>query len=118
MRTSVAAKLRTVFGLSLFILVVIGGIAFYDTQHLVAVTTSRSQARQFWSTSSSSWPTCAARRTNSVGYLLTGEPAYRAAYQKSTATFGPAIADLKRRDPSLKGRLDALEPLIAAVIQS
>src|SRR5437899_8811272 len=47
MRTSVAAKLRTVFGLSLFILVVIGGIAFYDTQHLVAVTTARSQARQF-----------------------------------------------------------------------
>jgi methyl-accepting chemotaxis protein len=117
MRTSVAAKLRTVFGLSLFILVVIGGIAFYDTQHLVAVTTARSQARQFLVDLEQLVANLRGAENEQRGYLLTGDPTYREAYQKSTDTFDPAIADLKRRDPALRGRLDALQPLIAAVIR-
>jgi methyl-accepting chemotaxis protein len=117
MRTSVASKLRTVFGLSLFILVVIGGIAFYDTQHLVAVTTARSQARQFLSNLEQLIANLHAAEDEQRGYLLTGDPAYRDAFLQSTKTFGPAIADLKRRDPVLSGRLDSLAPLIDNVIQ-
>src|SRR3954447_15220279 len=98
MRTSVAAKLRTVLGLSLFILVVIGAIAFYDTQHLVAVTTARSQARQFLVDLEQLVANLRGAENEQRGYLLTGDPAYRAAYRKSTATFVPAISDLKRRD--------------------
>ena len=117
MRTSVAAKLRSVFGLSLVILVIIGSIAFYDTKHLVAVTTARSQARQFLVDLEQLVANLRGAENEQRGYLLTGEPAYRAAYQKSTATFGPAISDLKRRDPLLRARLEALEPLIVAVIR-
>jgi methyl-accepting chemotaxis protein len=117
MRTSVAGKLRTVFGLSLVILIIIGSIAFYDTKHLVAVTTARSQARQFLVDLEQLVANLRGAENEQRGYLLTGEPAYRVAYQKSTATFSPAISDLKRRDPALRGRLEALEPLIAAVIR-
>jgi methyl-accepting chemotaxis protein len=117
MRTSVASKLRTVFGLSLFILVVIGGIAFYDTEHLVAVTTARAQARQFLSNLEQLIANLHAAEDEQRGYLLTGDPAYRDAFLQSTKTFGPAIADLKRRDPALSGRLDSLAPLIDNVIQ-
>jgi methyl-accepting chemotaxis protein len=117
MRTSVAGKLRTVFGLSLVILVIIGSIAFYDTKHLVAVTTARSQARQFLVDLEQLVANLRGAENEQRGYLLTGEAAYRTAYQKSTATFSPAISDLKRRDPALRGRLEALEPLIAAVIR-
>jgi len=117
MRTSVAAKLRSVFGLSLVILIIIGSIAFYDTKHLVAVTTARSQARQFLVDLEQLVANLRGAENEQRGYLLTGEPAYRAAYQKSTSTFSPAISDLKRRDPALRGRLEALEPLIADVIR-
>jgi methyl-accepting chemotaxis protein len=113
----VAAKLRSVFGLSLVILVIIGSIAFYDTKHLVAVTTARSQARQFLVDLEQLVANLRGAENEQRGYLLTGEAAYRAAYRKSTATFSPAISDLKRRDPLLRGRLEALEPLIAAVIR-
>ena len=58
-----------------------------------------------------------ARRTEQRGYLLTGEPAYRAAYQRSTGSSPRTIADLKRRDPSLRGRIEALDPLVADVIR-
>ncbi|MEA2337425.1 MAG: methyl-accepting chemotaxis protein, partial [Thermoanaerobaculia bacterium] len=117
MRTSVGAKLRTVFGLSLVILVIIGSISFYDTRHLVAVTTARSQARQFLVDLEQLVANLRGAENEQRGYLLTGEPAYRDAYQKSTATFEKAIDDLKRRDPALRGRLEALQPLIAAVIR-
>ena len=104
MRTSVASKLRTVFGLSLFILVVIGGIAFYDTEHLVAVTTARSQARQFLANLEQLVSNLHAAEDDQRGYLLTGDAAYRDAFLQSTKTFAPAITDLKRRDPALSGR--------------
>ncbi|MEA2342151.1 MAG: hypothetical protein QOF63_320, partial [Thermoanaerobaculia bacterium] len=108
MRTSVATKLRTVFGLSLFILVVIGGIAFYDTQHLVAVTTARSQARQFLWDLEQVVSNLRAAENEQRGYLLTGDTSYRDAFQRSAGTFEKAISDLKRRDPVLSGRLDSL----------
>jgi methyl-accepting chemotaxis protein len=117
MRTSVAAKLRTVFGLSLFILVVIGGIAFYDTQHLVAVTTARSQARQFLWDLEQVVSNLRAAENEQRGYLLTGDASYREAFQRSAGTFEKAISDLKRRDPVLSGRLDSLAPLIGGVIR-
>lgn len=117
MRTSVASKLGTVFSLSLVILLVIGSIAFYDTKRLVAVTAARAQARQFLWDLELLVANLRGAENEQRGYLLTGDPAYRAAYQKLTATFGPAIADLKRRDPSLREKLEALEPMIVAVIR-
>jgi CHASE3 domain sensor protein len=117
MRTSVATKLGTVFGLSLMILVIIGSIAFYDTKRLVAVTAARAQASQFLWDLDQLVANLRGAENQQRGYLLTGEPAYRTAYQRSTATFGKAIADLKRRDPSLRGRLEALDPLVAVVIR-
>jgi methyl-accepting chemotaxis protein len=117
MRISVATKLRAVFGLSLVILVVIGSIAFYDTQRLVAVTAARAQARQFLWDLEQLVANLRGAENEQRGYLLTGERAYREAYQRSTATLAKSIADLKRRDPTLRSRIDALDPLIAAVIQ-
>src|SRR3954470_24048888 len=117
MRTSVAAKLRSVFGLSLVILVIIGSIAFYDTKHLVAVTAARAQARQFLWDLEQLVANLRGAENEQRGYLLTGQPVYRDAYQRSTASLAKSIADLKRRDPSLRSRIDALDPLIAAVTQ-
>src|SRR3954469_22353522 len=117
MRTSVAAKLRSVFGLSLVILVIIGSIAFYDTKHLVAVTTARSQARQFLWDLEQLVANLRGAENEQRGYLLTGDPSYRTAYQKSTTTFAPVFADLKVKDPALRARVEALEPQVAAVIK-
>lgn len=117
MRISVASRLGTVFGLSLVILVIIGSIAFYDTKRLVAVTAARAQARQFLWGLDQLVANLRGAENEQRGYLLTGEPAYRAAYQRSTATFEHAIADLKSRDPSLRVRIEALEPLVAVVVR-
>jgi len=117
MRTTVASKLGTVFGLSLVILVVIGSVAFYDTKRLVAVTASRAQARQFLWNLEQLVANLRGAENEQRGYLLTGDPAYRAAYQKSTTTFAPVFADLKLKDPALRTRVEALEPMVAAAIK-
>ncbi len=116
MRISVATKLRGVFGLSLVILVVIGSIAIYDTQRLVVVTAARAQARQFLWDLEQLVANLRGAENEQRGFLLTGEPAYRDAYQRSTALLARSIADLKRRDPSMRSRIDALAPLVAGVI--
>ena len=117
MRTTVATKLGTVFGFSLVILVVIGSVAFYDTKNLVAVTAARAQARQFLWDLEQLVANLRGAENEQRGYLLTGDPAYRVEYQKSTATLAPVFADLKKKDPALRARVEALEPLIAAAIQ-
>jgi Methyl-accepting chemotaxis protein len=117
MRISVASKLRAVFGLSLVILVIIGSIAFYDTQRIVDVTAARAQARQFLLDLEQLVANLRGAENEQRGYLLTGEPAYRAAYQTSAGKFAKDLANLKRRDPSLRGRIEALEPLVAGVIR-
>src|SRR5216684_4584824 len=98
MRTTVATKLGTVFGLSLVILVVIGSVAFYDTRNLVAVTAARAQARQFLWDLEQLVANLRGAENEQRGYLLTGEASYRETYQHSTATLARSIADLKRRD--------------------
>ncbi|MGH9422048.1 MAG: CHASE3 domain-containing protein, partial [Thermoanaerobaculia bacterium] len=117
MRVSVGGKLRTVLGLSLIILIVIGSIAFYDTKRLVAVTAARAQARQFLWDLEQLVANLRGAENEQRGYLLTGDPSYLAAYRKSTTTFTKVFADLKVKDPSLKARVEALEPLIATVIR-
>src|SRR5258707_693638 len=117
MRTTVASKLGTVFGLSLVILVVIGSIAIYDTQRLVAVTAARAQARQFLWDLEQLVANLRGAENEQRGYLLTGQAGYRDAYQRSTASLAKSIADLKRRDPSMRSRIDALDPLVAGVIR-
>jgi methyl-accepting chemotaxis protein len=117
MRTSVASKLGTIFGLSLVILVVIGSIAFYDTKRLVAVTTARAQARQFLWDLEQIVANLRGAENEQRGYLLTGDAAYRTAYQKSKTTFEKVFADLKLKDPSLRARVEELEPRVAAVIR-
>ena len=117
MRTTVASKLGAVFGLSLVILVSIGSIAFYDTKRLVAVTAARAQARQFLLDLEQLVANLRGAENEQRGYLLTGEPTYRTAYQSSTEKFAKDLANLKRRDPSLRGRIEALEPLVAEVIR-
>ena len=117
MRTSVGSKLGAVFGLSLVILVIIGSIAFYDTKRLVAVTAARAQARQFLLDLEQLVANLRGAENEQRGYLLTGEPTYRTAYQSSTEKFAKDLANLKRRDPSLRGRIEALEPLVAEVIR-
>jgi len=117
MRTTVASKLGTVFGLSLIILVVIGSVAFYDTKRLVAVTASRAQARQFLWDLEQLVANLRGAENEQRGYLLTGDPSYRTAYQKSTTTFAPVFADLKVKDPALRARVEALEPMVAAAIK-
>ena len=117
MRTTVASKLGTVFGLSLIILVVIGSVAFYDTKRLVAVTASRAQARQFLWDLEQLVANLRGAENEQRGYLLTGDASYRTAYQKSTTTFAPVFADLKVKDPALRARVEALEPMVAAAIK-
>jgi methyl-accepting chemotaxis protein len=117
MRISVGGKLRTVLGLSLIILIVIGSIAFYDTKRLVAVTAARAQARQFLWDLEQLVANLRGAENEQRGYLLTADPPYLAAYRKSTGTFAKVFADLKVKDPSLRGRVEALEPLVAAVIR-
>src|SRR5258708_1431416 len=117
MRTTVASKLGTVFGLSLAILMVIGSIAFYDTKRLPSVTEARAQARQFMRGLEQLEANLRGAENGQRGYLLTGDPTYRAEYQKSTAAFAPLFADMKLKDPALPTRVEALEPLVAAVIR-
>lgn len=117
MRISVGGKLRTVLGLSLIILVVIGSIAFYDTKRLVAVTAARAQARQFLWDLEQLVANLRGAENEQRGYLLTGDRANLDAYRKSTATFAKVFADLKLKDPSLRSRVEALEPLVAAVVR-
>jgi methyl-accepting chemotaxis protein len=117
MRISVSAKLRAVLGLSLIILVVIGSIAFYDTKRLVAVTAARAQARQFLWDLEQLVANLRGAENDQRGYLLTGEPSYRDSYHRSTAKLAGALIDLKRRDPALRGRIEALEPLVTGVVR-
>jgi methyl-accepting chemotaxis protein len=116
MRTSVAAKLGAVFGLSLVILVIIGSIAIYDTNRLVAATAARAQARQFLWDLEQVVANLRGAANEQRGYLLTGDPIYRVAFRQSTDTFKLAFADLKRRDPSLRTQVEGLEPLVTVAI--
>src|SRR5258708_37419759 len=101
MRTTVASKLGTVFGLSLVILVVIGSVAFYDTKRLVAGTAARAQARQFLWDLEQLVANLRGAEDEQRGYLLTGDPGYRTAYQTATTTLSPPSDDLKRNDAAL-----------------
>jgi methyl-accepting chemotaxis protein len=111
---SVAAKLRTGFGLGLLILVVIGSVAFYDTRRLVEVTASRAQARQFLRDLEQVISNVRGAENEQRGYLLTADPAHLTAFNRFSNGVETAFHDMQKHDPALHDRAEALRPLTVA----
>lgn len=111
-RVSIASKLRLGFGLALLILLVIGGVSFFGTMRLVAVTAARAQSRQFLRGLEQVVSNLLAAQNAQRGYLLTGAPEHLDALRQSSEAIEASMIDLSRRNPALRKRVEGLRPLI------
>ncbi len=116
-RFSVGAKLRGGFASALLILVAIGVVAFYNTRKLVKVTEARAEARQFLWDLDQIVSNIRGAQSEQRAYLLTGAPEHLTAFHDRADSFAAALLDLKRRDPSLRQRIDDLLTLIDSEVQ-
>ncbi len=114
---SVGAKLRAGFASALLILVAIGSVAFYNTRKLVEVTEARAEARQFLWDLDQIVSTIRGAQNEQRAYLLTGLPEHLTAFHDMSESFAAALLDLKRRDPSMRQRIDDLLTLIDSEAQ-
>lgn len=114
---SVGAKLRAGFASALVILVAIGAVAFYNTRKLVAVTEARAEARQFLWDLDRVVSSIRGAQNEQRAYLLTGANENLTAFHDLSDSFAAALLDLKRRDPSMRQRIDELLTLIDSEVQ-
>ena len=115
---SLRAKLALGFGFSVVILLIIAGMALYDTARLTQMTAARATARQFlWNLEQLVSLTRSAEN-DARGYMLTGDERFIATFEADVKKVPSLFADLEKGDPSQRDALRGLRPIVDAKIAS
>src|SRR6266550_2834125 len=115
---SLRAKLALGFGFSVIILLLIAGMALYDTARLTEMTAARATARQFlWNLEQLVSLTRSAEN-DARGYMLTGDQRFIATFESDIKKAPTLFADLEKGDPSQRDALRGLRPIVDAKISS
>src|SRR5438045_37317 len=115
---SLRAKLAVGFGFSVIILLLIAGLALYDTDRLTQLTAARATARQFlWNLEQLVSLTRSAEN-DARGYMLTGDERFIATFEDDVKKATSLFADLEKGDPTQREALRGLRPIVDAKIGS
>ena len=115
---SLRAKLVLGFGFSVIILLIIAGMALYDTSRLTELTAARATARQFlWNLEQLVSLTRSAEN-DARGFMLTGDQHFIATFDDDTKKVPALFADLEKGDPAQREALHGLRPIVDAKIAS
>jgi methyl-accepting chemotaxis protein len=115
---SLRGKLALGFGFSVIILLIIAGMALYDTSRLTELTAARATARQFlWNLEQLVSLTRSAEN-DARGYMLTGDQRFIATFEEDTKKVPTLFADLEKGDPAQRDALRGLRPIVDAKIAS
>src|SRR5436305_7205930 len=115
---SLRAKLAIGFGFSVIILLLIGGMALYDTSRLTELTAARATARQFLWNLEQLVSLSRSAENDARGYMLTGDQRFIATFEGDVKKVPALFADLEKGDPSQRDALRGLRPIVDAKIGS
>ena len=116
MKWSIGAKISSGFALGLAILVVLGVLSYRDTTGLIASVESVKRTYQILGKLESVINEMTDAETGERGFIITGQDTYLEPYNTAVTEVGATLKDLHQLIvvPSQQKRLDALEPLVAA----
>lgn len=117
MKWSVGTKIGAGYALALFILVVLGAVAYQNTTGLIETAYMKAHSYQVLEKLEQVLSSLKDAETGQRGYIITGEAPYLAPYQSGTSAVNTAMQHLRELtldNPNQQRRIDALEPLIAA----
>src|SRR5437016_2212552 len=97
---SLRAKLVLGFGFSVIILLIIAGMALYDTARLTQLTAARATARQFLWNLEQLVSLSRSAANDARGYMLTGEQHFIATFEDDVKKLPTLFADLEKGDPA------------------
>jgi methyl-accepting chemotaxis protein len=115
---SLRAKLAVGFGFSVIILLIIAGMALYDTGRLTQLTAARATARQFLWNLEQLVSLSRSAENDARGYMLTGDQRFIATFEDDVKKVPTLFADLEKGDPSQRDALRGLRPIVDAKIGS
>jgi methyl-accepting chemotaxis protein len=115
---SLRAKLALGFGFSVIILLIIAGMALYDTARLTELTAARATARQFLWNLEQLVSLNRSAENDARGYMLTGDQRFIATFEEDVKKAPMIFADLEKGDPAQRDALRALRPIVDAKIAS
>src|SRR5262245_11492595 len=113
---SLRAKLALGFGFSVIILLIIAGMALYDTARLTRMTAARATARQFLWNLEQLVSLSRSAENDARGYMLTGDQRFIATFEADVKKVPALFADLEKGDPSQREALRGLRPIVDAKI--
>src|SRR6266850_7480516 len=115
---SLRAKLAVGFGFSVIILLIIAGMALYDTSRLTQLTAARATARQFLWNLEQLVSLSRSAENDARGYMLTGDQRFIATFEDDVKKVPTLFADLEKGDPAQREALRSLRPIVDAKIGS
>src|SRR5437763_4866169 len=115
---SLRAKLAVGFGLSVITLLIIAGMALYDTARLTQLSAARATARQFLWNLEQLVSLVRSAENDARGYMLTGEQHFIATFEDDVKKVPTLFADLEKGDPAQRNALRGLRPIVDAKIGS
>src|SRR5437763_10385127 len=115
---SLRAKLAVGFGFSVIILLLIAGMALYDTSRLTELTAARATARQFLWNLEQLVSLVRSAENDARGYMLTGDQRFIATFEDDTRKAPSLFVDLEKGDPAQRDALRGLRPIVDAKIAS
>src|SRR5204863_6862765 len=115
---SLRAKLALGFGFSVIILLLIAGMALYDTARLTELTAARATARQFLWNLEQLVSLSRSAENDARGYILTGDQRFIATFEDDVKKVPGLFADLEKGDPGQRDALRGLRPIVDAKIAS
>src|SRR6266550_4022506 len=115
---SLRAKLALGFGFSVIILLLIAGMALYDTARLTEMTAARATARQFLWNLEQLVSLTRSTENDARGYMLTGDQRFIATFEDDVKKVPALFADLEKGDPAQRDSVRGLRPIVDAKIAS
>jgi PAS domain S-box-containing protein len=91
-----APRLQVVFGLVALLLLVLGGVTWWNTSRLVDAALWVEHTREVMADLDSLFLSLKDAESSQRGYIITGLPSYLEPYQKAEASFGPTLSRLRR----------------------
>jgi methyl-accepting chemotaxis protein len=120
MKFSIGAKLLTIFGVAIFSLIIICGLAYRETIEMVSTSEWVSHTHEVLGTLKDIMSTVKDAETGQRGYLITGEDSYLEPYNEALKVIDAFIAQLKQLvvdNPRQVQRADALGELTAKKLE-
>src|SRR5881275_1282232 len=102
---SLRAKLALGFGFSVIILLLLAGMALYDTARLTQMTAARATARQFLWNLEQLVSLSRSAENDARGYMLTGDQSFIATFETDVKRVPALFAELEKGDSSQRDAL-------------